>query len=337
MREVINVCSKRVLSHNPYQHYHFRHSNNFMFGWSTISVGVRVAVITLIWLGQAQAQVRGVYPLGMSATNSGVTPESGFTYSNLFLFYSRDQLKGPEGEILSRGNNSILMDLNTFVWVCKREILKGAKFSVSATLPFANNSLTSDSMGHISGGAGFADSFYQPFILGWNKNRTAVKLAYGFLAPTGKFNTNADDNVGSGYWTNTISSGQTIYLTKNKSTSVSAFQMFEFHGTQKGTDINPGDTLNIDYSLMQSIPLGDEISLQLGLVGYNQWQITDKNGPNITPEQAEAHYKVNALGVASNFISPRRKLSLGLKYFNEFANRSTFQGYSLQISASISF
>ncbi len=33
------------------------------------------------------AQNRGVYPLGMSATNSGVTPEPGFAYVNQLLIY----------------------------------------------------------------------------------------------------------------------------------------------------------------------------------------------------------------------------------------------------------
>ena len=71
----------------------------------------------------AQAQVRGVYPLGMSATNSGVMPEPGLTYSNLFLFYARDQLKGPKGEILVTGQNSVMMDMNSFVWVNEMESL----------------------------------------------------------------------------------------------------------------------------------------------------------------------------------------------------------------------
>src|SRR5215469_12063833 len=94
----------------------------------------------------AQAQIRGVYPVGMNATNSGVTPEAGITYSNLFVFFSRDEEKGSHGEVLATGQNSILMDLNSFVWVSKKEIdlLGGAVFSASATLPIANNSLTSD-------------------------------------------------------------------------------------------------------------------------------------------------------------------------------------------------
>jgi hypothetical protein len=230
-----------------------------------------------------------------------------------------------------------LMDMNSFVWVSKKEILGGARFSLSATLPVANNSLTSDAVGAISGGGGFADSYYQPFILGWQKKRAAIRVVYGFLAPTGRFKAGADNNVGSGYWTHALSSGQTFYLTRNKATTVSAFQMYEFHSTQKGTDIHPGQTLNLDYSLTQTIPLRDDMSLQVGLVGYGQWQTTDKIGLNITPEQAKAHYKVNALGFASNMILPERKVSLGVKYFKEFSNRSTFQGYSLQISGSINF
>ena len=271
----------------------------------------------------------------MSATNSGVTPESGFSYSNLLAIYSRDKFVGTQGERLATGRQSVVMDLNSLVWVSSRRIL-GARFSMSATLPGANNSLTSDVTGPISGGQGFADSYYQPFILGWDKERAAIRAVYGFLAPTGKFKEGANDNVGSGYWTHALSSGQTFYLTRNKATSVSAFQMYEIHTTQEDTEIHPGQTLNLDYSLMQAFSVGQSLGFQVGLVGYHQWQITDKTGPSITAEQANAHYKVNALGVGSN-INLRSKVNLGFKYFQEFANRSTFQGHSIQVSGSISF
>jgi hypothetical protein len=228
------------------------------------------------------------------------------------------------------------MDLNSFVWVSKKELLGGAKFSMSATLPVANNSLTSDVTGPVSGGGGFADSYYQPIIFGWNKERAAIRAVYGFLAPTGSFTVGANDNVGSGYWTHAFSSGQTFYLNNSRRTAISAFQMYEVHTDQKTTGIHPGQNLDLDYSITHSWLLGNESRLQLGLVGYNQWQTTDKTGPGITPEQATAHYKVNALGFASNFSLPK-KVNVGFKYFKEFSNKSTFQGYSVQFSGSISF
>lgn len=309
------------------------------FAWRLFALVVLVAVANSVVLAPVQAQVRGVYPVGMTATNSGVTPEAGITYSNLFIFFSRDEEKGSHGEILATGQNSVIMDLNSFVWVSKKEmpLLGGAVFSASATLPIANNSLTSDVNGALSGGGGFADSYYQPVILGWRKPRFAVRAIYGFLAPTGRFSAGANTNVGSGYWTSAVASGQTVYLDRNKATALSAFQMYEFHGTQEGTMIHPGETFNLDYSLTHTFPLQRSLRLQLGLVGYGEWQTTDKHGPNITPEQAVALYKVNALGFTANAVLPEQRVSVGLKYFREFECRSTFQGYTLQISAAITF
>ena len=285
----------------------------------------------------ADAQVRGVYPTGMNATNAGVTPASGLTYSNLFIFNSRDQSKGPDGEVVATGSNAVMIDLNTFVWVGRRTWLGGARFSATATLLVSNNSLASDTEGQLSAGGGFGDSFYQPFILGWSTDRVDIRTVYGFLAPTGRFNAGASDNVGSGYWTQAPSVGLTIFLTRDKTTTISAFHMYEFHTVQEGTAIHPGQTANIDYSVARTIRVKDDTNLQLGLIGYGQWQTTDKTGPTISAAQGSAHYKVNALGFASNVLLPARKMSLGLKYFKEFANRSTFQGYTLQIAGAVTF
>jgi len=300
------------------------------------TAGFCLLACILIGLTQAEAQVRGLYPLGISATNSGVTPEPGFSFSSYLAIYTRNKLKGPHGEVTATGEQSVTMDLNTLGWVSKKEILGGAKFSMLASIPVANNSLTNDLTGPISGGSGLADSFYQPFILGWNKKRIAVRTTYGFLAPTGSYKLGANDNVGSGYWTHIVSSGQTFFLTKNKATTLSTFQMYEWHTTQKGTNIHPGQTMNLDYSLMQAIAIRDKIRLQFGLVGYNQWQTTDKTGPTISLEQSKAHYRANALGFATNLNLPA-KVNVGFKYFQEFGNINTFQGYSVQAVAGIRF
>jgi len=283
------------------------------------------------------AQSRGVYPLGMTATNSGVTPESGFTYSNQLLFYSRNEEKDNNGATLpATGSNSVLMDMNSLIWVSNGTILRGAHYSAIATLPVATNDLTSDIHGNISGGSGFADSYYVPFVLGWNKDRAGIRILYGFLAPTGRFAAGASNNVGSGYWTHAFSSGQTFYLARDKSLALSAFEMYEVHTTQEGTSTHPGDTFNLDYSIMKGFALGSS-QLQAGLVGYEQRQITAKTGPQITPEESNERYAVNALGVGSNLIFPKHKLNFGVKWFDEFANRATFQGFSLQFSGGVSF
>src|ERR1051326_2200748 len=270
----------------------------------------RACIVCVLMLAkEAGGQSRGVYPLGMSATNSGITPESGFTYSNQLLFYSRNEAKDQNGKTLPiTGSNSVLMDMNSLIWVGTRQLLGGARYSAFATLPFAGNDLTSDIHGNISGGSGFADSYYVPFVLGWNKERVGIRVLYGFLAPTGRFAAAATNNVGSGYWTNALSSGQTFYLTANKSWAVSAYEMYEFHTTQQGTRTHPGQTFDLDYSLMRAFTL-TKAGLQIGVVGYEQRQTTATTGPSITPEETTERYAVNAVGAASNLTFPKEKLN----------------------------
>jgi hypothetical protein len=125
-------------------------------------------------------------------------------------------------------------------------------------LPVANSSLSLAVFGTVAGGGGFADSYYQPFTLGWHTERA-----------------------------------------------------------------------DIDYSLTQVIPLQKDMHtlLQVGLIGYGQYQTTDRSGPGIDPVlAANTHYKVNALGAAANIILPARKASLGFKWIKEFSNKSTVQG-----------
>src|SRR5215203_7441907 len=101
------------------------------------AAGLFAAGILVVSAG-AHAQSRGVYPLGMTAVGSGVTPDPGFTYANQLLFYSRDESKADDGSTLpASGQNAVIMDMNSFVWVSNGTMLGGARYSMVATLPVA--------------------------------------------------------------------------------------------------------------------------------------------------------------------------------------------------------
>src|SRR5215468_3850676 len=112
---------------------------------------LQILIAVFVWLcaSAAQAQNRGVYPLGLSAINSGVSAEPGLTYNNSFLFYSRSEQKGVNGEVLATGQQSVLLDMNTVLWASTGQImmLGGARFSSAVTIPIANNSLSSSVQG----------------------------------------------------------------------------------------------------------------------------------------------------------------------------------------------
>jgi hypothetical protein len=284
----------------------------------------------------ATAQVRGVYPTGMNATNAGVAPAPGWTYSNLFIANSRDERVGPHGETLATGEQSVLLDLNTFTWGTKDPVFAGARFGATATVIFSRNSLESDVQGSLGGGGGLGDLFIQPAILGWTKGQYDWRVAYGMVAPTGHFEAGADDNVGAGYWTHALSSGFTVRSAEERRSSVSAFLMYELHGKQETTDVRPGDTLTLDGSWMVAPARWAARRAQLGVVGYAQWQVSDKRGPDVTPEQASDRYRVYALGLGGSMALGDRS-GLAFRFFQEFDARSTFEGYSAQLSASVAF
>jgi hypothetical protein len=177
-----------------------------------------------------------------------------------------------------------------------------------------------------------------PLVLGWNRERASFRALAGFLAPTGRFAAGASDNVGSGYWTPTISSGQTFQIALDNSLTLSAFELYEFHTTQQGTGTKPGDTINLDYSLLRTFAFAKgPTRLQVGIAGYEQRQTTAKTGPTITTEESQERYAINALGFASALVFPKQRLNVGLKFFEEFANRAAYEGVSLQISGTVSF
>jgi hypothetical protein len=292
-------------------------------------------------LGQDLAPLRGQYSPGFNATNSGVMPGSGITYSNTFMDYSFNELVCPNCNTVGTGasklSTAVFVDVNVFMWVSKYKIL-GADYGVVAGLPFSNSALALAGLGTVGGGGCFADSFYQPLTLGWHLKQADIMVAYAFFAPTGRFAPGASNNTGSGLWTNAPTAGETFYLTKNRATAFSAYQMYEFHTTQEGTNIHPGQTFDLDYSLTQMLPLKKDMStlLQLGFVGYGQYQTSNNSGPTVNPT-IPGHYLVNAMGAAANIILPARKAAVGFKILKEFANSNTVQGYSLQITGGITF
>ena len=81
----------------------------------------------------------------------------------------------------------------------------------------------------------------------------------------------------------------------------------------------------------------DDVRVQLGPAGYLARQTTAKTGPNLDPALSEERYAVNGLGLAAVGALPKHKANVVLKCFKEFANRATYQGYSVQVAGAISF
>jgi hypothetical protein len=302
------------------------------------------AVVVLVSLfvlsGPIGAQNRGQYILGTNGLNSGVMPQPGLTYSNLFTWWGADTLKGPTGqEIQTQGSVDAYIDQNLFMYTTKKTLL-GAHFMSMWDLVFANASITApifEQAGVKAGGAGITDMYFQPGTLGWHLSRADIMVGYGFIAPTGRYVPGSTTNIGSGYWGNIPSAGVTFYLTKNKATQLSVYQAYEFHTNKRGSDVTPGQTYNMEWGFGQLLPLAKDMSklLQLGVIGYVQAQTTDDS--NSTGQFVGNHYRVYAIGPQVTFVMPKNRFSMLFRYEPEFSAQKRAQGHTLVISAAYSF
>jgi hypothetical protein len=74
--------------------------------------------------------------------------------------------------------------------------------------------------------------------------------------------------------------------------------------------------------------------LQLGVIGYDQWQITDNGGSFsllgvILPASTLPHYSVHAVGGQFTYILPVKNLSINFKYETELSSSSHTLGRTI--------
>ena len=272
---------------------------------------------------------------GQFGLNAGILPAPGFTYVNQDLNYSSDRFNNQNGDAAPvTGNYNVWAVENIFYYVPKFKFL-GGNYAVAAIFPtLANGNLTIPTYGVSGGGTGLADTWIQPFTVGWHASRVDAFVGDAIMVPTGRYRAGASDNIGSGYVGNHLVSGATFYLTRNKGTSANLFTDWEVHGKKNGTNITPGQAFTMEWGFGQALPLKKDMSrlLQVGAVGYDQWQVSHNKGTVAAPiSTLLGMYSVHSAGVQANFIAPPKNLAIFFKYYWEY------KAYSHSIGNTVSF
>ena len=316
-----------------------------------------LAIALFLQATPSVAQSAGLYLSGTTGFNSGIQPPKGFTYANLFTYYDAERLKGPfGGPIPVNGSFAMKVDQNIFFYVSKWKLL-GGNFGMFYDVVIANGAITSggDLLSPNNpitlGGSGLGDFYFAPFTLGWHKKRADFQVIMGFVAPTGRYNMNPPQsfsNIGGGYWGYLPQFAATFYLTKNHGTAFSFNNVYEFHGsTQKAPSLvspggseTPGQTYTLEYGLSQILPLDKKNMsklLQVGIVGYDQFQVTNNTGPGAPLLFKNQHYRANAIGTELDFIMPAKHLDLLFRFEPEYGNQKRVEGHTFVFGGNISF
>jgi hypothetical protein len=255
--------------------------------------------------------------------------------------YSANTLNGRNGNALPVTGSYNIWVVETLLYFVPSTKFLGGNLGFMIVQPTgANGSLTVTNFG-TAGGYGFTDTFAQPIALGWHLKRADIQVGDAFMIPTGRYAPGATNNIGSGYFGNHFTTGSTVYLTKNIGTSVSLFTDWEVHGqkqTSSTTYVTPGQAFTDEWGVGQVLPLDKKFTklLQLGVIGYDQWQVTADSGTLASglPAKLTPFYSVHAVGGQVNLILPPKNLALFFKYEHEYKAYSHTLGTTIVFGGS---
>jgi hypothetical protein len=179
------------------------------------------------------------------------------------------------------GSQTINVHAPMVIYVSKAKIF-GAHYGMMAVVPLAKGALEAPALGvYEEASKGLADTYVVPLQLGWHASRADVTTAFGFFAPTGRYEADASDNLGKGMWSYEVSAGSTVYFDGARSISLSTTAFWESHSKKQDTrlQIGPITTTGVRVGQLVTLEGGAAKSwlggaLSLGVAYYGQWKIT---------------------------------------------------------------
>jgi hypothetical protein len=167
---------------------------------------------------------------------------------------------------------------------------------------------------------GFGDLLVQPVMLDWRGKHYDVGLYYGFWAPTGAYSENRIANIGMGFWSQQFQAFGAYYFNDLRTTALIVTGTYNLNSKKYDQDVTPGQSMTIEYSL--SHYLTDRV--EIGLCGYNQWQISADSGS--AAKNKDVFYQINGIGGQIGGWVIKDKLSITTKCFYEYYGVDRFKG-----------
>ena len=218
--------------------------------WKGTAIAIAILVIVALCAPGAQAQERGQYLPGFRGLNSGMQAPPGFTYANYFFWYPTDTLKDSNGNRLPISlKMNLLADMNVVAYTSKKKFL-GANYGFVVAVPITNIALDLEHVGPGFSTVGLADIYVEPINLGWTKKEWHIYTAYGFMAPTGRFDaTDPTNTTTTDFWGHQVTFAATRSFTQSHLWQVSASSVWEFHHGKRHEDIKVGENVTFEYGV----------------------------------------------------------------------------------------
>lgn len=214
-------------------------------------------------------------------------------------------------------------------YASKFKILGGARYLASISPVFMSIDYNvflavGDTSGSVSGSlSGLGDLSFMPLGLSWSfGEKIDLAFMYTLYAPTGKYKTGADDNLGQGFWTHQIQL-PTYFYALEKATAIAIIPTLELNGSIIDAEARSGNRFSLEYGVSQYLTEW----LEIELVNAHNWQITEDTGKDVwwdnTPYDTKDSKNVLSAGVG---VWPGVDwLNLRFKYITDYGSKQRFK------------
>jgi hypothetical protein len=243
----------------------------------------RAAAALLLAFGAlSSAQAAGHYVPGVEGIQAASVPPPGTYYLGYMVNYSVDSFRAPGSSSDLPGSNTATINAlaNRVVWISRTKVL-GADFGMETIVPVMRKSLTLNAAAISESKSGVGDIYLGPLVLGWHGPSWDAVAAAGVWVDSGSDSTPA--SAGNGYQSTMLTAGATRYFDDAKSLSGSALMRYEING-KTSSGFKPGQQVSLEWGFGKTVG-----PVQLGLVGYDQWQVSDDSGTGATSSRSARH------------------------------------------------
>jgi hypothetical protein len=251
----------------------------------------------------------GHYVPGVEGLQGASVPPPGMYYLGYLVNYSIDELRAPgSSNAVPLSNTGTVSALaNRLVYITSTKLL-GADYGMEAIVPVLRKSLTFNAPGISESSTGVADVYLGPLVLGWHGGNWDAVAAAGVWFDNAS--SDKPSSPGNGYKSTMLTGGTTYYFDAAKSWTGSALLRYEMNSTQSN-DFKPGNQLTMEWGFGKSLG-----AVQVGLVGYDQWQTSNDSGPGASGDHAERH------AIGAEVVYPLMKeagVMLKAAYYDEYS------------------
>ncbi len=260
-------------------------------------------------LSSMDASAAAHYVPGVEGMQAASVPPPGMYYLGYLVNYSIDDLRAPGTSDSLPGANmsgTVSALANRFVYISGSKFL-GADYGMEAIVPVIRKSL--NFAGESNTGVG--DIYLGPLVLGWHGSKWDAVAAAGMWLDTG--NSDSPSKAGNGYKSTMLTGGGTYYFDAAKRWTGSALVRYELNSKgDHGFEL--GDQVTMEWGLGKSVG-----PVQVGLVGYDQWQSTKDSGTGASDHKSSRH------AIGAEVVYPLMKeagVMLKAAYYEEYSAKA---------------